>query len=306
MNPHDQYDIHLLRILHTLITEGSVSRAAAKLNHSQPAISGALKRLRHLIGDPLLVRTRHGMVPTDHALSLVQPMRRALAEIDRVFVNQAEFSPDESGHFVVSAPDYIDPHFLPKLAQRLQARDNHVRLNIQPLHTDAECVSKLDSGELDLVIAPWDDPPAHLHSSRLWEDRLVLLARVGHPLLEGELPAARLATARHVAVPLRFKSHLSIVDAHLAKLGWQRDIWINVSAFGLVPEILERTELVFICVARFATDCMNNHALAMRELPGKLPKVRLHTLWHPRKHLSARHKWLRQQVLDVGRDLKAP
>ncbi|GAA4343347.1 LysR substrate-binding domain-containing protein [Pigmentiphaga soli] len=301
MNPHDQYDIHLLRILHTLISEGSVSRAAAKLNHSQPAVSGALKRLRQLIGDPLLVRTRHGMAPTDHALSLLQPTRRALAEIDRVFVNRADFSPGVEERFTVSAPDYIDPHFLPRLVERVQQGDHSVRFDIQPLHSDADCVAKLDSGEVDLVVAPWDDPPPHLHSSRLWEDRLVLLMREGHPLQAAELTPASVAAARHVAVPLRFRGQSSIVDAHLARAGWQRDVWLTVNAFGLVPEILERTDLVFVCVSRFAATAMRRHGLALRELPVKLPKVRLLGLWHPRKHASSRHRWLRQQALEAGR-----
>jgi DNA-binding transcriptional LysR family regulator len=222
-----------------------------------------------------------------------------------VFVNRSDFSPQTYEQFTISAPDYIDPHFLPKLVERAQTTDNHVRLNIVPLYTDADCVAKLDSGEVDLVIAPWDDPPPHLHSSRLWEDRLVLLMRENHPLCKRELTLGDLADARHVAVPLRFRSQASIVDAHLAGVGWQRDIWTNVNTFGLVPEILERTDLVFVCVSRFAANSMKTHKLAMRELPIKLPKVRLLSLWHPRRHSSPRHKWLRQQATEASR-LKQP
>ena len=51
----DKIELHLIRVLHTLITERSVSRAALRLQSSQPAVSAQLKRLRELTGDPLLV-----------------------------------------------------------------------------------------------------------------------------------------------------------------------------------------------------------------------------------------------------------
>lgn len=305
-NRHDQYDIHLLRILQALITSGSVSRTAEQLQLSQPAVSGALKRLRALIGDPLLVRTGRGMTPTDHALSLVQPTRRALAEIDRVFVNRADFSPSTEERFSISVPDYLDPGFVPQLVHEAQSAENQVRLDIQPLYTDAECVGKLDRSELDLVIAPWDDPPPHLHFTRLWEDRLVLLLRRGHPLLQqGAVSPEDFSRARHVAVLLRFRSHSSIVDAHLSRAGYTRDVWLSLSAFGLIPRVLEESDLVFVCVSRFATQSAEQYGLVACELPMKLPKVRLLSLWHPRKHLAPRHKWLRQRVVDACRRMTA-
>ena len=60
----DKIELHLIRVLHTLITERSVSRAALRLQSSQPAVSAQLKRLRELTGDQLLVRAGNGMTPT--------------------------------------------------------------------------------------------------------------------------------------------------------------------------------------------------------------------------------------------------
>ena len=74
----DTIDLHLIRVLHTVITERSVSRAALKLASNQPAVSAQLKRLRELTGDPLLVRAGQQMMPTETALSLVEPASRVL------------------------------------------------------------------------------------------------------------------------------------------------------------------------------------------------------------------------------------
>ena len=76
------YDLNLMRIFAALIDEGSVTRAAHRLGMTQPAVSGALTRLRALIGDPLFVRERYGMRPTEKALALAPAITRALAGID--------------------------------------------------------------------------------------------------------------------------------------------------------------------------------------------------------------------------------
>ena len=73
-------DTYLLRVLHTLLMERSVTRAAVKLNQSQPAISAALRRLRDITGDPLLVRGKAGMVPTEYGLRLLEPTQNALRD----------------------------------------------------------------------------------------------------------------------------------------------------------------------------------------------------------------------------------
>ena len=74
----DKIELSLIRAFHTVITERSVSRAALKLQTSQPALSGQLKRLRGLIGDPLLVRAGNGMAPTAVALSLLPAAAQVL------------------------------------------------------------------------------------------------------------------------------------------------------------------------------------------------------------------------------------
>src|SRR5512146_3274311 len=81
----DKIELYLIRVLHTLITERSVSRAALKLASTQPAVSAQLKRLRQLTGDPLLVRAGQQMQPTATALALVEPAGRLLREAEQLF-----------------------------------------------------------------------------------------------------------------------------------------------------------------------------------------------------------------------------
>ncbi len=109
----DQLDTYLLRMFCLLIAERSVSRTALKLNQSQPAVSLALKRLREILGDPLLVREKSGMVPTERALALLSHAKGALAEIDRMTFAPESFEPQHSRYaFRLGAPDYLAPVFI--------------------------------------------------------------------------------------------------------------------------------------------------------------------------------------------------
>src|SRR6185436_763001 len=81
----DKIELYLIRVLHTLITERSVSRAALRLQSTQPAVSAQLRRLRELTGDPLLVRAGNGMTPTATALQLAGPAESLLQDADRLF-----------------------------------------------------------------------------------------------------------------------------------------------------------------------------------------------------------------------------
>src|SRR5690606_41658047 len=107
----ERIDLHLFRVLHTVLTERSVSRAALKLGMYQPAVSAALKRLRELAGDPLLVRSGAGMVPTVAGLRMIEPAADILRSAERLFSEARSFDPATAHHtFSLAASDYMEPH----------------------------------------------------------------------------------------------------------------------------------------------------------------------------------------------------
>lgn len=111
----DKIDLHLIRVLHTVLTERSVSRAALRLGMHQPAVSAALRRLRELAGDPLLVRSGAQMQPTDVGLRMVQPSADILRAAEGLFSDARQFDPRTSTRtFRIAASDYLDPQFLPR------------------------------------------------------------------------------------------------------------------------------------------------------------------------------------------------
>src|SRR5215207_5273919 len=130
----DKIDLHLIRVLHTVLTDRSVSRAAIRLGMYQPAVSAALKRLRELSGDPLLVRSGAGMVPTDAGLRMIDPAASILRAAEMLFSDARGFDPQTAvTTFRVAAADYLDPEFLPQLVSQVKAQAPLSQIEIHPL-----------------------------------------------------------------------------------------------------------------------------------------------------------------------------
>ena len=181
----DKIELSLIRAFHTVITERSVSRAALKLRTTQPALSGQLKRLRGLIGDPLLVRAGNAMAPTAVALGLLPAAAQVLQGAQALFGGHAAaqgFVPALAAqHFRVAASDYLDPIFLPELVARVRSQAPGVTLDLLPLTRDYDYRGHLARGEVDLVVGNWLAPPAELHLGRLVSDEIVCLVGLDHP-----------------------------------------------------------------------------------------------------------------------------
>ena len=153
----DKIELYLIRVLKTLITERSVSRAAMRLHTSQPAVSAQLKRLRALTGDPLLVRSGNSMAATETALRLLEPATRLLQDADRLFsphAHQRAFEPLASAStFRIAASDYLDPLFLPELVAHLKRVAPKVRLDLMPLSGEFDYRRGLAAGEVRALLS---------------------------------------------------------------------------------------------------------------------------------------------------------
>ncbi len=291
-------DVHLLRVLHTVVTEASVSRAADKLDISQPAVSAALKRLRDLTGDAILVRTRNGMAPTTRALELLAHATRALNGIDAILQHGQLFVPAESVRsFNLAAPDFLDTRFFPALIARIGRLAPHARVSLRPLTQDMDFERLLEAGEVDVVIANWPNPPPYLRLAPLYEDEVVVMMRPGHPLArKPKLGEADYRAAQHIA-PLRYAGGVrGSIDGHLALLGMERMHRVSLAYFNLVPYVLQDTDLLFTTGKRFAESCARVAPIRIVKAPLNFPPMKFYQLWHERTHDAPAARWLREQV----------
>ncbi len=307
----DKIELYLIRVLHTLITERSVSRAALQLQSSQPAVSAQLKRLRELTGDPLLVRAGNGMTPTAVALQLVQPAAGLLQEAERLFspkIRPRGFNPlTSAATFRIAASDYLDPLFLPELVGHLKHVAPQVRLELMPLSGDFDYRRGLAAGDVDLVIGNWLEPPGELHLGRLMSDEIVCLVAEDHP-------AVRLAAGRgwtvekyldceHVAPTPTFRGARGVIDEHLEGLAVKREIMVRSGHFSLIPLMVAQSLLVLTTGRLFCSRYVDSLPVRIVRCPVAFPPLTYYQLWHDLTHASAGMRWLREQVRDVARGL---
>ena len=298
----DPLDTYLLRVFVLLITERSVSRTALKLNQSQPAISAALKRLRDILGDPLLVREKGGMVPTERALALLSHAKGALAEIDRMIDEPDSFEPHSTRHeFRIGSPDYLAPVFVAAVAERFRCEAPQAKLALHSLGPNFDFERSLAEGDLDVVIGNWPEPPHRMHLSMLLEDEIVCLVAATHPAARKGMTVSDFQRAVHV-VPMPYSiSQRGVIDSVLASMRINRDERVVVQSFTAAPYLLQNTDLVFTTTRHFAQFYADLLPLAIIPSPIAFPPMRFYQLWHERNHQSPGHRWLRRMLSECGR-----
>ena len=305
----DKIELSLVRTFHTVVTERSVSRAALRLNSSQPAVSGQLRRLRGLIGDPLLVRSGQGMAPTAVALGLLPAAAQVLQGAQALFGGlgpaQGFAAQTSQQAFRIAASDYLDPQFLPALVARLRRAAPQATLDVLPLTRDYDYRSHLARGELDLVIGNWLSPPAELHLGRLISDEIVCLVGADHPAVRNprQWTAERYLAAEHIAPTPLHAGGVGVVDELLQLRGLARRIVVRTPHFGLAPAMVARAPLVLTTGRQFCSRYLGTLPVRIVRCPVDFPPLTYYQLWHDLTHASAAVRWLRELVRDVARTL---
>lgn len=294
-------DIWLVRVLRTLLIERSVTQAALRLNQTQPAVSTALRRLREILGDPILVRGKAGMVPTEYGESLLQYAQRVLRDVDFVATPHGDFDPERSKRtFRVAAPDYLNDFFMPTLIARFREAAPAARLEILSLAPTLDHHGALEAGELDIVIGNWPKPDARFERSDLFSDKIVCMMRADHPLARRELTREAYLAAPHLAPTPYTGARASAIDLGFAKAGAQRRIVATLPYFGLVPQVLLQSDLIFTTTRRFAQHYARILPIAVVDTPISFARIRCYQMWHPQPDRPGDVAWLRALIDEVS------
>jgi DNA-binding transcriptional LysR family regulator len=301
----DRIDLHLIRVLHTVLTERSVSRAALKLGMYQPAVSAALKRLRELSGDPLLVRSGSAMVPTDAGLRMIEPSASILRAAEMLFSDARGFDPQTANHtFRVAAADYLDPFFLPQLVADVKAQAPRSQIEIHPLSAASDYHAQLAEGAVDVVIGNWLKPPEDLHLGKLIADQIVCLVSREHPAVRRGWTQESWLEAEHIAPTPTHPGARGVIDEFLESQGLARNITARCPHFGLIPRMVAASLLVLTTGRQFCERYKDLLPVQILECPVEFPELVYYQLWHERTHQSAAGRWLRERVRGIAAGLK--
>lgn len=292
-------DLNLLVAFDALIAERSASRAAGKLGVTQPAVSHALKRLRHLFKDDLLIRGPHGLQPTGRALSLHPQVQSVLADIRSIVSTGTEFDPATTQRtFRLSMSDAMSVEALPSIVRRIRRDAPNIDLVISTSGPQESC-SRIADDDIDLAIGVFPHVPKELFSRQLYRDTLICVAdkrnsrlKTGRMTLQDYLDSPHVTVARHRDTGIQ-------VDEILDSMGIPRRIVVAVPHYLSIPSLIRGTDLVAHTRRRLLSVFRLSTGLVVFPVPMQVPELEFIQIWHKRYEGDPGHRWLRDLVLDA-------
>lgn len=290
-----QADLGLLIALDALIAERSVTRAAARLGLSQPAMSAQLARLRDLFDDPLLVAFGKRMVPTARATELQEPLHRLLDELTALVRERRTFDPSTSDRtFRVMATDHMHRIVsLPTIEVLAEAAPG-VRLAMV-LYDARRAWQALEEDAIDVLIASdrWLTPK-DAHARVLMEEGFVFVQRKGHPRGRKQLDIDRFCSLDHILVSPDGGGFFGASDETLATLGRKRRVVASLPSFLLAAPLVATTDLVAVLPERLAR--LMDDVFDIFALPFESARFNVVMSWHARRDRDPGHQWLRENI----------
>lgn len=289
-------DLNLLKALDALLDERSVTRAAARLALTQPAVSGMLNRMRDHFDDPLFIRAPHGMVPTTRAEALAAPVKRILADIDAL-LQPIAFDPITANMtFTLAATDYALRAVVVPFIAALKVRAPHIRVRVVPVEPE-RLVNQLGQGKLDLALMTPHTTPDELHSRALYDERYVCMMRADHPDAGKPLTLDRFCALEQVLVSYEGEGFRGVTDDALAKIGRTRRVGLSVSSFLVLPDVLTISDMIAVVPERMAE---NRAGMFVCDTPASVQGFTKSMAWHERTHRSPAQQWLRELLLETS------
>ncbi|MEQ5837588.1 LysR family transcriptional regulator [Marinobacter sp. NFXS9] len=286
-------DLNLLATLEALLDEQNVTRAAARLHMSQPAVSAQLSRLRDLFDDPLLIPAHRGMIPTAKALELQSPLRLALDQVRDTLATHQHFDPAGANLTVTLAcTDYVQATVGMSVINSLRRRAPGIRIglrNLEPTRLEAQ----MARGDVDLAFMTPEEAPPSLRHRHLYDEAYVLIGRLDHPHLFDGMAIDDYVQLEHVIVSLSGGDFSTPVDQALKVLGYARDVVLSAASFLLVPEVVTRSNLVALVPQRLVAERKDLKVVAS---PIESTGFSVGMVWHERNHAHPAQRWVREAI----------
>jgi DNA-binding transcriptional LysR family regulator len=302
-------DLNLVRVFDALMTERSATRAGERIGLSQPAVSAALSRLRHALGDQLFIRRGNDMVPTPRAEELAALARSALSQIERMVEVPGPFDPGTlERQFTIMGSDFISMLLMPELSQRIRQAAPGVVLRLRDTSI-GDVARQLREDSVDVAIEPAIATEEGVTSRPLFPSPFMLVARRGHAALAaaGIAPGAIIPLDLYCALPHALRSVdgglTGAVDNALNKTGHRRRVMLTMPQFEAVALAVAAGDYLAALPVQFAEAVVKRLPLELYRLPVDVPAADIRVLWHARHDAERAHRWLRDTIAETVADL---
>jgi LysR family nod box-dependent transcriptional activator len=288
-------DLNLMVALNALLEECSVTKAADRLNTTQPAMSAALGKLREYFDDELLTRVGRDMVPTAQAECLKRPIAEVLAAIQHAMRTKAGFDPGLSDRvFRIMMSDYMASITMPPLIEVLRRTAPSVQVDIVP--SDDSMLTKLERGDIDLTVAPEKFLSPEHPSSVVSEDEYVVVVDKNQDKIGDSISLDQYLEMEHVVVNLSIDRATMFEDWFLEHFGISRKYVVSVPTFSIVPALIVNTKLIATMHRKLAERLSQHFDIRLVAVPDVFPTFREHMQWHRLRDHDPGLAWLREQL----------
>jgi DNA-binding transcriptional LysR family regulator len=291
-------DLNLILVLHHVLVEGTVARAAERLHVTPSAVSNSLARLRELVGDPLFVRSGRSVAPTPFARELAPQVATAVEGLRRILEARRDFDADACTRaFTLASADNIG--ILPGIAARFARALPRASLRVVTLD-HAIASDGLASGDIDLLLGLPPTMSREIRSEPAYTERLVCAMWRKSAPASRRLTLKQFLKARHVEVAVLGKHAIDYVDTALSRLGHQRSIALSVPQFALAAACVAGTPYITMLPASMAKGLAASLPIAVLKPPVELPDITILQLWHVRSEADPGLALLRSIIREVG------
>ena len=306
-------DLNLLVYLNALLEERNVSRAADKLAITQPAMSNALKRLRDLFDDPLLVRTSGGMAPTEKARGLEPELAAMLAMVESMVQPEEAFDPATSDMtFRIMASDYMEATLILPFMEAVQQQAPGIDFDL--LAPGDAGLQDIEKGSVDLAVNRFSRLPQSFHQATVWRDNFCCLLHRDHPYVErldleaylqsGHIWVNKSGWGAEGKMSSKAGTHkLGWVDEALAQLDEVRNIRVFTRHYLVASQLARLPHLIATLPRRIAMVHVDHPDLCIARVPFQIVPIEIKMVWSPLLQHSAPHKWLRRSLLEMARTI---
>ena len=287
-------DLNLLVVFDTIMTEVSISKAALRLNITQPAVSNAVARMRHIWRDDLFVKNGRNIKPTVFAKNLWSNIKEPLNQI-REAVLDDNFSPLSSNRtFKIAAVDAAVSLVWPKLRALFEENAPNISLLAAPFSMN-NAEAQLNQADVDFLIGPASIQTPHLKSKPLYELNYVCVMRPDHPLAKKNLTLQNFIKADHLLVSVSGDAH-GYTDTVLSNKGLTRNVAMTVNSFSSISRVILETNLISIVPSLYVKNEIDNGSILEKKSPIKIPKNQINLFWHQRAENDSGSIWLREII----------
>ena len=295
-------DLNLLVVFDAIMREKHVTRAARRIGMTQPAVSNALNRLRHIAKDELFIRSSVGVSPTARALELGPPIRQAINLVENAFDPKSFDPANSTDEFNIAISNYTASILFPELANLLEKEAPNINVRSKQLG-DVDLLKELEAANIDFVIAGQQlQETANFISNHLYDEDFVCIVRKGHPFAKKkQLSIKEFSESKHLMVATTGKA-FGFVDYLLEAKGLKRRVAMTVNQFLVAPAIIRQSNMI-LTVSKRVAEKFRLDSVKVFPLPLLTNPLKLKIIWHKRSDTNPGNKWIRNKIIDICKNI---